>query len=158
MTSLPSSSSSRLVWPGLSGFYANMVEVSYLLLRVAAGLILMPHGAQKLFAWWGGPGMTGTTTFFGRVGLNPAEPLAWLAACIEFFGGILIAVGLFTRPIAAAIAIEMAVIVLVVHWPRGFFSAQGGIEYPLLWGFVFLFIAFIGGGKWSLDKAIGKEV
>jgi putative oxidoreductase len=157
MTSLPTTPN-RLVWPGLAGFYANMVEISYLLLRVACGLALAAHGAQKLFMWWGGGGIAGTTQFFGRLGLEPAEPLAWLAAIVEFFGGIAIALGLFTRPIAAAVAIEMAVIVCVAHWPRGFFSAQGGIEYPLIWGFVFLFIAFVGGGKWSLDKAIGKEV
>jgi putative oxidoreductase len=157
MSSL-SISSIRLVWPGLAGFYATMTEVSYLLLRVAAGLILMPHGAQKLFAAWGGGGIAGTTEFFGRLGLEPAEPLAWFAGCLEFFGGIAIALGLFTRPLAAAVAIEMAVIVYVAHWPRGFFSAQGGIEYPLLWGFVMLFLAFAGGRKWSVDAKLSKEV
>ena len=156
MSSL-SPSPTRLVWPGLAGFYATMIEVSYLILRVCAGLVLMAHGGQKLFGLWGGPGMSGVGQMFANMGLQPAEPLAWFVAILEFFGGIAVAFGLFTRPLAAAIAVEFAFIVFHVHWPNGFY-APSGIEYPLLWGLVFLFIAFAGGRKWSLDAAIGREV
>ena len=157
MSSLPSSST-RLVWPGLAGFYDTMREVSYLILRIAAGLMIAPHGAQKLFAWFGGGGITGTTKFFASLHLMPAEPLAIFVGALEVFGGVLLALGLFTRPIAAAFAIEMAVVTVHVTWPRGAFFLPQGAEFGLVLGFLFFFLSIIGGGKWSVDRAIGKEI
>ena len=113
----------------------------------------MPHGAQKLFGLFGGYGVEaeGTGQFFAtKLGL-PAS-LALVAGLIEFFGGLLLALGLFTRPAAALIAGMMAVAVVTVHLPAGFFWTNGGFEYPLFWGLVALSFVLRGGGRYSLRR------
>ncbi len=125
------------------------------LVRVAAGLLLVPHGAQKLFGWFGGYGLEATGQFFAtKLGL-PAS-LALLAGVIEFFGGLLLAVGLATRPVAALVFGLMAVAVLQVHLPAGFFWTDGGYEYPLLWAIVALSYVIRGGGRYAVDALIAR--
>lgn len=136
--------------------HATLAPFGYPLIRFSAGLFLMPHGAQKLFGWFGG-NIQGTIGFFSQLGLEPALPLAYLVGAVEFFGGLFLAVGLLTRPIAVAIAVLMAVAAFKVHLANGFFWSNGGYEYPLFWGLVALSCAFSGGGRLSLDRAIGKE-
>ena len=127
------------------------------LLRVTTGLLLVPHGAQKLFGWFGGYGVEATGQFFAaKLGL-PAS-LALLAGLIEFFGGIALAAGLATRFVAALVFGVMAVAVVFVHLPVGFFWMTGGFEYPLLWGVVALYFVVRGGGRYSLDAVIGREI
>jgi putative oxidoreductase len=127
------------------------------LVRVAAGLLLVPHGAQKLFGWFGGYGIDATGQFFAtKLGL-PAS-LAVMAGVIEFFGGFLLAAGIATRAVAALVFGLMAVAVIQVHLPAGFFWTDGGYEYPLLWGIVALSYAIRGGGRYSVDALIGREV
>jgi putative oxidoreductase len=148
----------RLIVPALGPLYANLARWSYPLIRAATGLILMPHGAQKLFGWFGGHGLEGTGGFFAQnLGLEPGVAWAALVGGTEFFGGLFVALGLLTRPAALGVAIVMAVAVFAVHLPNGFFAVQGGYEYPLLWGLVALAIAFKGGAEMSLDRAIGRE-
>src|SRR5262249_35771214 len=107
------------------------------LVRVAAGLLLVPHGAQKLFGWFGGYGIEATGQFFAtKLGL-PAS-LAVAAGVIEFVGGLMLAAGIATRQVAALVFGLMAVAVVQVHLPAGFFWTDGGYEYPLLWGIVAL--------------------
>src|SRR5438067_406116 len=127
------------------------------MVRVAAGLMLVPHGAQKLFGWFGSYGLEATGQFFAaKLGL-PAS-LALLAGVIEFGGGLLLATGLLTRAAAALVAGMMAVAVLHVHLGAGFFWTSGGYEYPLLWGIVALSYAIRGGGAYSVDALIGREI
>lgn len=127
------------------------------MVRVVAGLLLMPHGAQKLFGWFGGYGVEATGQFFAaKLGL-PAS-LALVAGLIEFFGGLLLAAGLATRPVAALVFALMAVAVVEVHLSIGFFWTSGGFEYPLLWGIVALSFAVRGGGRYSVDALIGREI
>ena len=76
---------------------------------------------------------------------------------LEFFGGILLALGLFTRPLAAAVVVFMAIAVLH-HLPSSFFWPDGGVEYPLLWGVVALSFAVRGGGRYSFDAKLGREI
>jgi putative oxidoreductase len=83
--------------------------------------------------------------------------MALVIGMIEFFGGLLLALGLFTRPVAALIAGMMAVAVVTVHLPAGFFWTNGGYEYPLFWGLVALSFVLRGGGRYSLDALIGRE-
>ena len=152
------STKTRLIVPALGPLYANLSRWSYPLIRAATGLILMPHGAQKLFGWFGGHGLEGTGGFFAQnLGLEPGVAWAALVGGTEFFGGLFVALGLLTRPAAVGVAILMAVAVFAVHLPNGFFWGQGGYEYPLLWGLVALAIAFRGGAEMSLDRAIGRE-
>ncbi len=146
----------RLFIPALAPLYRSLSGLSYPMIRFFSGLFLMPHGAQKLFGWFGGD-IQGTTGFFTKIGLEPALPLAYLVGATEFFGGLFLAIGLVTRPAAAAIAILMAVAAFKVHLANGFFWSNGGYEYPLLWGIIALALALRGGGALSVDKAIGRE-
>ena len=117
----------------------------------------MPHGAQKLFGWFGGYGIAGTGQFLESVGFWPGPFWALAIGLLEVVGGLLLALGLLTRPVAAAVAVFMATAV-AFHWSQGFFWDAGGIEYPLLWGMVALAFAVRGGGSWSLDARLGREV
>ncbi len=152
------STKTRLIVPALGPLYANLSRWSYPIIRFFTGLMLVPHGAQKLFGWFGGYGLEGTGGYFAQnLGLEPGVFWAALVGGTEFFGGLLLAIGLLTRPAAVGVAIIMAVAVFAVHLPNGFFWSQGGYEYPLLWGLVALAIAFKGGAEMSLDRAIGRE-
>lgn len=149
------SSANKLFIPALGGFYEKMSFLSWPLIRFIAGVNLIPHGAQKLFGWFGGD-MAKTIAGFSSMGFETAAFWAYLVAITEFFGGILLAIGLLTRPAALAVFIFMMVAVSV-HWPSGFFWPKGGFEYPLMWGLIALAISFRGGGPLSLDRALGKE-
>ena len=120
-------------------------ETTYALLRIVAGFLFFQHGLPKLL---GG---------FGRE--QPAELMSQmgLAGVIEVFGGVLIAVGLFTSPIAFIASGEMAVAYLQAHAPRGFWPIVNGGELAALYCFVFLYFAAMGSGKWSLDSLRKKR-
>ena len=148
----------RLIIPALAPLYGALSRLSYPMIRFFAGLFLVPHGAQKLFGWFGGGGLNATAEGFAtRLGLEPGMFFAVLVGGTEFFGGLLLAVGFLTRPAAVAATILLAVAAFMVHLPNGFFNTNGGYEYPLLWGIITLAIAFRGGGELSVDRAIGRE-
>lgn len=148
----------RLIIPALGPLYGRLSGLSYPMIRFFTGLILVPHGAQKLFGWFGGSGLEATgSSLASNLGLEPGLLFALLVGLTEFFGGLFLAVGFLTRPSALAIAVVMAVAVFAVHLPNGFFWGAGGYEYPLLWGLVALALAFRGGGALSLDRALGRE-
>lgn len=147
----------RPIVPALGPLYAKVSHLGYPLIRAATGLLLMPHGAQKLFGWFGGYGLEGTGGFFAQnLGLEPGLFWAALVGGVEFFGGLLLVLGLLTRPAALGVAIVMAVAVMV-HLPNGFFWNESGYEYPLFWGLIALAIAIKGGAELSLDRALGRE-
>ncbi len=149
--------SSRHVVPALAPLYSAFSPLADTLVRAAAGAFLVPHGAQKLFGWFGGYGLEATGQFFAaKLGL-PAS-LALVAGLIEVFGGLALAFGLATRVAAALVFGLMAVAVVQVHLGAGFFWTSGGYEYPLLWAIVALSFVVKGGGRYSLDAAIGREI
>jgi putative oxidoreductase len=151
-----SASSSRRVIPAVAPITQALSPFAEPMVRVTAGLLLMPHGAQKLFGLFGGYGLEATGQFFAtKLGLPPS--LALVAGGIEFFGGLFLALGLLTRPVAALVVGLMSVAVLAVHLGNGFFWTSGGFEYPLLWGTVALSFVIRGGGAFSLDALIGRE-
>ena len=143
--------------PAISPITEALSPFAEPLIRITAGLLLVPHGAQKLFGWFGGYGVEGTSQYFSSKLHLPAS-LALLAGLIEFFGGLLLAAGLATRVVAALVVGLMTVPVLQVHLGAGFFWTSGGFEYPLFWGIVALAFAIRGGGRYSLDALIGYEV
>jgi len=135
---------------------SGLSALSETLVRVAAGLLLVPHGAQKLFGWFGGYGLEATGQFFATSLGLPAW-LALVAGLIEFVGGLALAAGLATRVVAALVFGLMAVAVVQVHLASGFFWTAGGFEYPLLWGVVALSLVLRGAGPWSLDALISRR-
>jgi putative oxidoreductase len=142
----------RLLFPGLSRFYAWAEPISWALIRITAGLMLIPHGWPKLMM-----GVTATANMaLVKRGIAPAEPLAIVLITLETLGGLCIALGLFTRFWAAAVTIEMCVIVYH-HLPKFGWTAPG-YEYPMFWGLVMLAIVLRGGGPYSLDRRIGREL
>ena len=145
----------RFIVRGLGGVYERVIAagVPWLLIRVAAGALLIPHGAQKLL----GGTLGGSIETFHKLGLEPAGLLASYIACLEFFGGILLTIGLLTRPVALLVAGFMAVAAFKVHLPNGFFWINRGFEYPLMWLLLSLALLIGGGGRWSVDRLIGRE-
>ena len=155
--SLALPSTTKPVVPAFASLTEALSPFAEPMLRVTAGLLLVPHGAQKLFGWFGGYGVEATGQFFAtKLGL-PAS-LALLAGLIEFFGGIALAAGFATRAVASLVFGLMAVAVLFVHLSMGFFWMTGGFEYPVLWGVVALYFMVRGGGRYSVDAAIGREI
>jgi len=132
-TSLPGSIRSRLS------------EIALNLMRIVFGLMFMQHGAQKLFA------------VLGRE--QPVELFSQLGAAgiMEFWGGLLIVIGLFTRPVAFLVAGEMAVAYFQFHFPRGWLPIVNRGEVVVLFCFVWLFLAANGGGSFSLDGLIAAR-
>jgi putative oxidoreductase len=131
-----------------------MLALGLLVLRLVIGLTIAAHGAQKLFGWWGGPGMTGWTQVVTRLRIRPAKPWAWVAALSEFVGGLLVALGFLTPLGVLAIAGSMLVAIATVHLSKGFWVTKGGYEYNLSILAAVAALALIGPGAYSLDEAL----
>jgi len=132
-----------------------------IILRVILGLVILPHGAQKLLGWFGGYGFTGTMNFFtGTVGLPWI--IGFLVIIIEFFGSILLIAGIGTRIIAALYIVLAIGIAVSSHIQNGFFINWGGsqagegFEYFILWIALSIALLINGGGKYSADKLFLK--
>jgi putative oxidoreductase len=134
------------------------MEMSYgiLLLRVVIGATVAGHGTQKLFGWFGGPGLRAQTDFFGSVGFRPARPLTLLAAMAET-GGLLFALGLVTPLAALGLASVMVVAVGTVHWKNGFWNTNGGFEFNLALWTAAVAVTATGPGRFSVDRALGWD-
>ncbi|WP_237132706.1 DoxX family protein [Pseudohongiella sp. O18] len=125
-----------------------------LVLRVPVGIILLAHGAQKLFGWFGGYGLEGTGQFMSSLGLEPGYLMALLAGSAEFFGGLALLLGLLTRPAAVVSAFTMAVAMFSAHIGNGLFMSNNGYEYALTLLAATLALAIQGAGTLSLDRAL----
>ncbi len=122
-------------------------------LRVSLGVIFMAHGAQKLFGGFGGKGLQATAELFAtKLGMTPGMLWAALASGGEFFGGLLVLIGLFTRLGALNIAVVMLVAMFHVHW--GSFFLPGGIEYTLALLGSALALLIAGAGPASFDAVM----
>jgi putative oxidoreductase len=130
-----------LVTPRL---WPKLPNIALALLRIVAGLMFMQHGLQKYFGVQLPPGMPSMPTF------KPFTQL-WIASVLEIVGGVLIAAGLFTRVTAFVLSGEMAVAYFQAHAPRGWSPLVNQGELAVLYCFVFLFFASVGGGRYSLD-------
>ncbi len=129
-----------------------------LLLRLTVGLTLAAHGAQKLFGWFGGPGLRGAGTGMEMLGFFPGRRHALLAGMAEAGGGLLLALGFLTSLAASVVFSVMLVAGVSAHVKRGFFLATGGFEYTLVLGLAGLTLAFTGPGALSVDSFVGLHL
>jgi len=144
----------KLLYPGLDGFYASMLPIVETFVRVVVGIMFLVHVSAKFKL--GAAAVAANV--FAKNGIEPALVWAYVIMFLEAVGGVCLIIGLFTRFFAAALAIEMLVALLFVHLPKGYAAGGGGYEYVLLIGAVCLAIAIRGGGPYSVDRAIGKEL
>jgi putative oxidoreductase len=153
MTYADKGSDPKPIVAGLGALYEKYADLYWPLIRVTAGVILFTHGWPKL--------MAGVNAFaagsLAKRGIEPALPLAYIVVFLETVGAILIILGLFTRVIASLLVVEFLVIIWV-HIPNGYAWNARGYEYPLFWGLIFLAMVLRGGGPYSLDRKLGKEI
>jgi putative oxidoreductase len=129
-------------------------SLSALPLRLIAGILFAAHGAQKLFAGFGGYGLEGTGQWMESIGLSPGYLMALMAGSAEFFGGLLLMVGFLTRPTSFVLAITMIVAIVTVHIDNGLFMSNNGYEFALALLAITVALFIQGGGKHSIDEKV----
>ena len=132
-----------------------MGSFALLVLRATLGLLMAGHGSQKLFGWYNGPGMEGTSGFMESLGLNPGSRWAALAAGSEFGGGVLTTLGLLNPLGPLGVVGSMAMAARKVHWKTPIFATEGGAEVPLVYIVIASVLMMSGDGKYSVDHALG---
>ncbi len=147
-----STAQSEYVIKPLAPVYAAAEPYVLPMFRVVTGLWLLPHGLPKIFG-----GAAGTGEFLESVGYSPGIFWAWAIALTEVVGGLLLAAGLLTR-FAAFVIFVFMVNAAVFHSQNGFLWSDGGWEYPGMWAAAALVFVVLGGGRFSVDRAIGREI
>ncbi len=132
-----------------------LADFGLLALRLTLGLVFLGHGAQKAFGVFGGPGFAAATGFIGSLGFRPPRFWTGLAVSGELAAGLLFVLGLLTPVAAVLVVATMAVAIVTVHWPKGFFVQNGGYEYNLVLVITAIAAALIGPGAFSLDHLLG---
>jgi putative oxidoreductase len=130
----------------MRSFYASLEKrTPYVLslLRIIAALLFVEHGTQKFLGF--------------PAAAPPMMALLYVQGALEFFGGLLLLVGAYTRPIAFILAGDMAAAYFIAHFPKSFFPVVNGGDAAVLFCFVFLFIFFAGGGPWSVDRTVLRQ-
>src|SRR5665647_1553280 len=148
--------SNRLYVPALGSLYATLDSFMLPMLRILLGLILIPHGCQKAFGWFGGAGFARFTQIFESIGYRPGAVWLSIVILVELVGGLCLVFGLFTRVAALLVALFMINAIWVTS-AKGFFWTVQGYEYSLLILAVALVFAVRGSGSYSLDSKMNKE-
>jgi putative oxidoreductase len=147
--------------PDQNSFYSQWTPRLLSVLRIVAALLLMQHGAQKLFGVPAAPPPPPQQQVVQQDAQRQQQapqqpsrtpPLIWVAGALEFFGGLLLLFGLFTRPVAFILSGLLAVAYFMAHAPQGFWPVLNKGELAALYSFVFLYLAAAGGGAWSVDR------
>ena len=134
---------------------STTVDAGLLVLRVALGLYMAAHGAQKLFGWFGGYGLNATGEFMVQLGFKPGRAFAAMASATEVASGLLVALG-FLGPVGPALMVSVMIVAAVtVHVKNGAFAQNNGIELPLLYAVAGLALGLTGPGRYSLDTVLG---
>jgi putative oxidoreductase len=146
------SAAPRLLIPALGKLYAALAPITEPLIRIVAGLSFVPHGYPKLFV-----NPQRSAEWFEEIGFEPGLLWAIAVGMVEVFGGVCLAIGLLTRVVAVPILVFLGTAV-TYHWQFGFHWNSQGWEYPLFWWVVVFHFLIRGGGHWSVDAWIGREV
>jgi putative oxidoreductase len=148
--------SNRLYVPALAPLYAKLDAYMLPMLRIALGLILIPHGCQKAFGWFGGAGFARFTQIFDSIGYKPGAVWLSIIIFVELIGGLCLVLGLFTRVAALLVGLFMVNAIWTL-WSKGFFWTAGGWEYSLLILAVALVFMVRGDCGYSLDGKMKRE-
>jgi putative oxidoreductase len=133
-------------------------DIAMLVLRVGIGGIFVAHGLQKLLGWWGGPGWQGWQGFIGYLGLRPSLFWASISLVAELGGGLALIAGLFVPLAGAGLVAQTIVLFKKVHWPNGFWSPDGGIEFPIALFVGAFAVQLLGPGAWAFDSLLPVDV
>ena len=145
------------MFPALGTLYQRCERYAWPILRVTYGLWFVPHGCQKLFGWFGG-NIQGVAKGMAAAGIVPGMFWAYYIGILELVGGLLLAVGFLTRPVAALFFGFMAVATFYFNWRIGYFWTNRGLEMPLLLLIISVVILIRGGGEYSVDQRVGREI
>lgn len=143
----------KLIIPPLGRIYDALWPVTEPLIRLMAGGSLAYHGYQILFG-----NIEGAARFFESVGFEHGLLWAYVVGVLELVCGLCLAFGLFTRVAAGPILVFLVVAIVIYHWDFGYNWESRGIEFPLFWALVVLHFLVRGGGPWSVDALIGREI
>jgi putative oxidoreductase len=143
----------QLMIPALGRLYGALAPVTELIIRLMAGGSLAYHGWQILFG-----NIEGAARFFESVGFANGLLWAWVVGILEFVCGLCLALGLLTRLAAGPILAFLVVAIITYHLEFGYNWESRGIEYPLFWAIVVFHFLIRGGGAWSLDRWLGREI
>jgi putative oxidoreductase len=143
----------RLVLPRLGRFYGALAPITEPLIRLVAGGSLAIHGYPILFG-----DTAAAAKFLGGVGFGNPLFFAYLVGVVEFVCGICLALGFLTRLVAVPIIGFLVVAIVTYHWQFGFHWENRGIEYPLFWAIVVFHFLVHGGGPYSIDALVGREI
>ena len=133
-------------------------DIALLALRVGIGTIFVAHGLQKMFGWWGGPGWQGFKGFIAYLGPKPTVFWAAISLAAELGGGLALIAGLLVPFAAAGLVAQTIVLLVKVHWPNGFWSPGGGVEFPIALLVGAFAAQVLGPGAWSLDALLPVDV
>ncbi|MDX6285996.1 MAG: putative oxidoreductase [Frankiales bacterium] len=131
-----------------------MADTGLLVIRVVLGVLLVGHGTQKLFGWFGGFGLAGTGGWMHSIGHRPGKLMAMVAGLSEAGGGLLLALG-FLDPLGSAVVVGVMLTAATTHWENGIWNTDGGYELPFFYAVTAAGLAFTGPGRYSIDHAIG---
>jgi putative oxidoreductase len=131
------------------------MDIGLVIIRIVIGSLFVGHGTQKLFGWFGGYGVGATGGFFEQLGYRWGPRMAVLTGLAEAGGGTFLALGFLTPFAAAAVIGVMLNAAIAVHLPKGIWNEQGGFELPLVYATAALGLAFVGPGRWAIDRWIG---
>ena len=143
----------RLLIPAFGGIYRTLAPITEPLIRVVAGGSLAIHGFPILFG-----NTDAAADFLDSVGFDNALFWAYVVGVVEFVCGLCLALGFLTRLVAVPIIGFLVVALVTYHWQFGFAWENRGVEYPLFWAIVVFHFLVHGGGAWSLDAMMGREV